>query len=296
MSKILCISLSTTIQKTVTFKTFNKDKVNRSLEYVLHASGKALNTARVLNQMEKDFAQVLCPVGEKNKDLFFELASKDDMKIQGPVIPGFTRECVTAIEQETGSTTEIVVGEPSLDFDIKGTEHEILQTLKDVIADYDAVLLAGSKPSFFSYELIPAIANIVKSKNKIFMADYLGKELLNTLMVQIPDIIKINEEEYAQTFVNEEELKSSIIKKSTAFNNIIVITRGKDSTYCAVKGKFYECPSEVVKPVNTTACGDSFNAGFIYEYLKSQDIIKSLEKGTWCAARNAQSVAPGSLN
>ena len=73
------------------------------------------------------------------------------------------------------------------------------------------------------------------------------------------------------------------------------MTRGSDSTLAADKGTFYECQSLTVKPVNTTACGDSFNAGFIYEYLASGDIKKALEKGTWCAAQNAMSEAPGSL-
>ena len=54
-------------------------------------------------------------------------------------------------------------------------------------------------------------------------------------------------------------------------------------------------PVASVKALNTTACGDSFNAGFIYEYLKSKNFEQALKKGTWCAARNAESEAPGSI-
>ena len=84
-------------------------------------------------------------------------------------------------------------------------------------------------------------------------------------------------------------------KKSRELNNIIVITRGTESTLAACRGEFFECPVQKVVPVNTTACGDSFNAGFLYEYINSADIQKSLQKGTWCAAQNAKVEAPGSL-
>ena len=48
--KILCICLSTTIQRTLQFNNFVKDSVNRSESFVENASGKALNTARILRK------------------------------------------------------------------------------------------------------------------------------------------------------------------------------------------------------------------------------------------------------
>ena len=46
---------------------------------------------------------------------------------------------------------------------------------------------------------------------------------------------------------------------------------------------------------NTIGCGDSFNAGFLYEFLKSQNLEKALKMGTFAASRNAESLAPGSI-
>jgi len=65
--------------------------------------------------------------------------------------------------------------------------------------------------------------------------------------------------------------------------------------FAADKGNFVEFPVEKIKAVNTTASGDAFSAGFLYEYTKTKDFLKSLEKGTWCAARNAESKIPGSI-
>ena len=64
--KILCICLSSTIQRTIHFETLMLSKVNRSRNYRQDASGKAVNSARVLNQLEKNCTITLCPLGEKN--------------------------------------------------------------------------------------------------------------------------------------------------------------------------------------------------------------------------------------
>lgn len=293
MKKILCICLSSTIQRTISFKNLSLENVNRSEHYIEHASGKAINSARVLNQLEKNCAKILCPIGKNNSEHFLNLAQNDNLNLLSVIIPGNTRTCWTLLDKKNQTTTEIVVGEPEEHLDQK-YEIKILKYLIETLPNVDAVLLAGSRPKIWSDDLYSTICALTHDKGKIFLADYIGDDLKLTLKTSIPDIIKINDEEFFKTF-GEDDLKSSIIKKSSEFKNMIIVTRGKKSTYAAKNGDFFECPTENINIVNTTACGDSFNAGFLYEYLNSGDFYNALEKGTWCAAKNAQSEIPGSL-
>lgn len=293
MKKILCICLSSTIQRSISFKSLSLEKVNRSEYYIENASGKAINSARVLNQLEKNCAKILCPIGKNNSEYFLNLAQKDELELLSVIIPGNTRTCWTLLDKKAQTTTEIVVGEPEIEFDQK-YEIKLLKYLVESLPTVDAVLLAGSRPKIWSDDLYSTICALTHDKGKIFLADYIGDDLTLTLKTSVPDIIKINDEEFIKTFGGN-DLKSSIIKKSSEYKNMIIVTRGKKSTYAAKNGDFYECPTENINAVNTTACGDSFNAGFLYEYLTSGDFYKALEKGTWCAARNAQSEVPGSL-
>ncbi len=300
MAKFLTICLSTTIQRTITFSSISLEKVNRSEKYRIDASGKAINTARVLSQLEKDCVQIICPLGKNNKDEFLSLAKKDNLPVEYTQTEGNIRECWTLLDSSKQTTTELVVGEPLLQGDFSKNEDEILEQIDKFIPQVDCVLLSGSKPLIWSDNLIIEIAKKAIQNNKIFLADYCGKDLLNTLNSYIPSIIKINDEEFCKTFnfdfpLSEEELKTQICSKSSELKNIIVITRGTKSTFAAKDGCFYECPIERVTAINTTACGDSFNAGFIYEYSSSKDISKSLQKGTWCAARNAERECPGAI-
>jgi len=308
MSRILCICLSTTIQRTVTFDSINIAKVNRSNHYNQYASGKAINSARVLNQLEKGCSLSICPAGENNLELFLNLAQKDDLEIQTVTIPGFTRECWTLLDTKNETTTELVVGEPvqinGKPMDVENQEVKLLKLIYEAFPLVDAVLLAGSRPGIWHDDLYAAIAGMAKDNGKIFLADYIGADMEKTLKTVTPDIIKINDEEFIKTFlpeksaetVSENELKAHITKISRELGNMVVVTRGTKSTLGANKGEAAECAVEKVKALNTTACGDSFNAGFLYEYLKSGNFEQALKKGTWCAARNAEVEAPGSLN
>lgn len=309
MKKFFCICFSSTLQRTVSFSNVRLENVNRSEYYRIDASGKAVNSARVLSQLEKNCATVFCPLGNNNYKDFKTLAKNDGLKLVYTKIPGNTRTCWTLLDKSNHTTTEIVVGEPAIERTDSFIQKE-QKILKKIISTYikknDAVLLAGSRPSVWSEDLYPEIAKLTVSSGKIFLADFHGKDLQKTLEKCIPSIIKINEEEFYETFCqnenktdvqikSESELKELITKKSEELKNIIIVTRGEKSTFAAKNGYFVETPSEKVNAVNTTACGDSFNAGFLHEYLASDDFESALKKGTWCAARNAELETPGAI-
>ncbi len=300
--KILCICMSSTIQRTISFKELKLTEVNRSQHYRVDASGKAVNSARVLTQLQEDCAVSICPLGEKNLQAFTEPAERDKLNILFATIPGNTRECWTLLDTSAGTTTELVVGEPLLESDedkkaVAAAEIKILKMINELLPQVDAVLLAGSRPAIWSEDLYATIAGMSRDAGKLFLADYVGQDMTKTLASAIPDIIKINEEEFRRTFPEQAELPldKAICEKSAALGNIIVVTRGLESTLAAARGDFFECPTEKITALNTTACGDSFNAGFLYEYLQTRDLAAALQKGTWCAARNAEHEAPGTI-
>jgi len=303
MKHFYCICFSATLQRTISFDSVELEHVNRSRKYRLDASGKAVNSARVLEQLEHDCVTTFCPLGKNNLKEFVALAEDDNLNLCYTVIPGNTRECWTLLDTTKGTTTELVVGEPVFKTgpEFENTQEFALKaTIPVSIDEADAILLAGSRPAIWNESVYPEIAKYSVDNGKIFLADYIGEDLINTLKVCTPTIIKINDEEFCKTFnllypSDEEILKNAIIEKSKELGNIIVVTRGIKSTYGAKKGEFCECPTESVKAVNTTACGDSFNAGFLYEYTNSGNFEAALKKGTWCAARNAERECPGSV-
>ncbi|MBQ8212161.1 MAG: hypothetical protein IJZ27_06500, partial [Treponema sp.] len=116
MAKFLAICLSSTIQKTISFERVELKHVNRSTHYRLDASGKAINSARILEQLKSQSENAytvhsICPLGSKNAKLFLDLAKQDNLSVSFVKIPGFTRECCTVLDKSNKTTTELVVGE-----------------------------------------------------------------------------------------------------------------------------------------------------------------------------------------
>ena len=133
--KILCICLSSTLQRTISFDSLKLEHVNRSKYYRLDASGKAVNSARVLEQLESGCSTVVCPLGEKNLSAFTEAAERDKLNILYATIPGQTRECWTLLDRTAGTTTELVVGEPLLESegDLKAVAAAEIKILKIIM-------------------------------------------------------------------------------------------------------------------------------------------------------------------
>ena len=292
--KILCLCMSATYQRTVVFEKLTLGKINRSHHYGLYASGKAVNSARVLVQLEKGSALTVCPLGQKNSAEFIDLAQKDGLDLWYVDTPGKIRECWTLLDTGAGTTTELIAGEALPQEDFSACEIKLLKLITEKLDQCDALLLAGSRQGKWSDDIYAVLCGIALDMGKIVLADFIGEELKHALKSAVPSIVKINADEFQATF-GLPASPENLCAKSREYNNIFVITRGTDSTLAADHGKFYECPTLKVKAVNTIACGDSFNAGFLHEYLKSGDIQKALEKGTWCAAQNAMSEVPGTI-
>lgn len=297
--KITSVCLSPTIQRTVSFKTFILNKVNRSERYGVWASGKAVNAARVLNQLEQGCVRVVCPLGEENYRRFTEFAERDILLLSSVIIPGNTRECWTVLDSSAHTTTELVVGEPALEKLPESKVEEFIDAVAESLSDSDALLLAGSRPEIWPDDFATRICQMATEQNKITLVDFWGDDLKRALKSCEPSVIKINEEEFFSTFGGNggaAGLKNALISESKKHNSIFIVTRGEKSTLAAQKGKVFEAESEKnLRIINTTACGDAFAGGFLYEFLKTGEIQTALEKGTWCAARNAENECPGSI-
>lgn len=83
------------------------------------------------------------------------------------------------------------------------------------------------------------------------------------------------------------DLKSNLKKRIRDFKGeLLVVTDAEGGSYCYDNTDIYF--QKAIKPnkiVDTTGAGDGYTAGFIAEYLKTQDIKKSMRKGAFYAAK-----------
>ena len=68
-------------------------------------------------------------------------------------------------------------------------------------------------------------------------------------------------------------------------DTVFIVTLGEDGSTAYSGGKAYHCDAvKVNEVIDTTGCGDSYQAGFIASYLKNRDIKSAMESGSRSAA------------
>lgn len=127
----------------------------------------------------------------------------------------------------------------------------------------------------------PNLKELLKRRNEkqlvvIDFLDYLGIDFIKEHIDNI-DIIFLS---------GKEEMLDELQELSYQKGKLIVTTLGaKGSVAFFGNKKYYQKVIEIEKIVDTTGCGDSFQAAFSIEWLKTKDIEKSLKAGSIAASK-----------
>lgn len=127
----------------------------------------------------------------------------------------------------------------------------------------------------------PNLKELLKRRNRnqlivIDFLDYFGIDYIEDNIDNI-DIAFLS---------GKNEILEDLRELSTRSGRMIVSTLGAKGSVAFFKGKkYFHKAIEVDVIVDTTGCGDSFQAAFSIEWLKTKDIYKSLKTGSEAASR-----------
>ena len=105
MNKILVICLNPVIQKVIVFNQFELNEVNRAKESHWCASGKGVNTCRVLNHLGCNQYILFTQNNGQHSHWFTEMCKQDQINLHSLPIGGI-RFCTTVLSN--GNATELV--------------------------------------------------------------------------------------------------------------------------------------------------------------------------------------------
>ncbi|MQW23831.1 MULTISPECIES: 1-phosphofructokinase [unclassified Lactococcus] len=155
----------------------------------------------------------------------------------------------------------------------------------DLLQANDIVALAGTAPKSLGDTFYEVLIEKIVSKGANFAIDVDGQKLLRTL-AQKPLVVKPNREELEAIFdVTFNEMKEIIPygKKllEMGAKNVMVSMAGDGALLFSKEDVYFAAPvKNTIK--NSVGAGDSTVAGFIAEWSKSQDPLKSFKQGVAC--------------
>ena len=151
------------------------------------------------------------------------------------------------------------------------------QELKYIVDNtFDAVIISDYCKGFLKEKDIQYICDncdnvFIDTKKK------LGDWIKNA------NYIKINDLEHKKNF--------EVIPNYPEFESKLIVTQGKNG--CIYKGKIF--PTEEVPVKDVSGAGDTFLAGLVCEYIKSNDIEKSIKFAQECTTKVVQKLGVSTI-
>lgn len=282
---IYTLTLNPSIDYVIEVPNLELGKVNRTSQDIKFPGGKGINVSRMLSSQ-----------GTENIALGF--------------LGGFTGEFINNKLKTYGITTNFIKvnGDSRINVKVKSNEEteingagpniskENLDTLfkkLDALKEDDILVLAGSIPSTLHKDLYLQIQKRVCNNNVKVVVDTSGKALLEAIKNK-PFLIKPNNHEIEEIFnvkIKSEKELISYGKKLVELGaeNVIISMAGDGALLINSNGIFKgNAPKGEVK--NSVGAGDSLVGGFLAEYVKTNDILKSFKNGIASGSASAFSL------
>ena len=206
-----------------------------------------------------------------------------EFKITKSLVNKHTARCIILVSTDAERTMNTYLGVSQElteeDVDLNIIEESSILYLEGYLWDLDNAKKTIKK----------SISTAINSETKIafsisdaFCVDRFREEFID-LVNNSADIIFANESEIKSLFETNE--LNDAIKKCQDTKKIFAVTLGDKGAKIIYKNEVIDIKAEVInKLVDTTGAGDLFAAGFLAEYLKTQDLELSGKQGVKMAS------------
>ncbi|MDR2832326.1 MAG: 1-phosphofructokinase [Streptococcaceae bacterium] len=279
---IYTITLNPAIDFIVRLDTLNIGEVNRMTSDDKFPGGKGINVSRLLNFLGTPTTALGFLGGFTGK--FIE----EKLQAEG-ICSDFTtikQDTRLNIKLNADGETEINGAGPNI------TETEIqvfLQKLNQLTSE-DIVILSGSAPKSLGNEFYQQIIKKIKERQAAFVIDVEGQMLINSLVFE-PLLIKPNHYELAAMFETHFETKEEMIPYAKELLKLgskhVLISMGGAGALMITKDAVYFAEPIKREVKNSVGAGDSMVAGFVDEFVKTQDALRAFKMGVACGSASA---------
>lgn len=281
---IYTCTLNPSLDYYMKFDCVEPGKLNRSIEEYYEAGGKGINVSIVLNNLRIP-SRALGFVGGFTRDFFMEqLRRYTYIEPNFTYIKDHTRINVKAFDRRE---TTLNARGPQV------SEEEKRQMLRRVekLNSYDILVLSGSCPDN-CFDMAEKMMEYCQENEVKIVLDTKPSTMLAFLKYH-PLLVKPNLEELEEMFGEPIFTEKDIVKNARKLvelgaDNCIVSLGGDGAILVNRMGAFKSsvAPGEVK---NTIGAGDSVVAGFLMNYLRSQDMIKIFQYASACGSATALS-------
>ena len=259
---VLTVTLNPALDMTAQLTTLEPGAVNLVTSSDLHAAGKGVNVARVLNDLGHPVT-VTGLLGEDNQDRFVELFSQRGIHDAFVRVPGANRQNIKLVEQSRRVT--------DLNFPGIGVTADAIEQFATRLAalaqSHELIVVAGSLPPGLPAETFRQWLQMLGDQQKKVVLDSSGAALTVGLAAS-PWLVKPNQEELSQwagtPLHSEAELMNAGDQLAARGIKHVVISRGEQGVLWYHHHCWYRAKPPPIPVISTVGAGDTLVAGMCH--------------------------------
>lgn len=285
LAVILCVGLTPTIQRTQRFARFTLGEVNRAIETVTTASGKAVNVARVLDTLGAPVCLAHPLGGDSGRYVHRNLPFRQAAIRPQDDAP--TRTCCTLLSDAI--TTELVEEAPPLS---EADTERMIETIRALLPEATVLSLSGSLPpgvavSFYARLCTASPVPVVLDAQR---------EPLRLALAERPFLVKPNRQESIAALGLSSDASALACAHAlrTAGAQNALVSEGKAGAVLLTDEGAWRVLPPPITPLNPIGSGDALMAGVLFShFVQGQSLLSAVQFGTACAAANCLTLTSG---
>ena len=292
---ILCIGTTPAVQRVMVFRKLTLDAVNRAVTTLDAAAGKFVNVAKVLSSLGEHPVAVGFLGGDRGEFVRRALAARG---VEGEfvTVAAQTRECITVIDESTGTHTELVEEGGAVG---AGDFEGLLAIVRRRINGGRAVVMSGTVAAGGPADFYLQLTRLAHEAGALAVADAQGQALTTALAGQ-PDLVKPNRPELAATvgraLHSAAEVRAAMRELHARGARRVVVTAGGEAVLAFDGREFWRITPPSVEVANPIGSGDAFTAGLVSRLVRGDDLGEACRWGAAAGAANALTMLPGDLS
>ena len=285
---IVAAGLTPAWQQILVFDRVRIGQVNRAKKVVWCGSGKVLNVGAALHRLGAK-SLTLCPVGGTTGQQI-----RDDFAARGITAHWLTtsvatRVCTTILDEEAGTTTELVENSDPLS---EAELDEFVAAFADVARVASVVVLCGSLPQGAPTNYYRRLLDRTPARA---ILDVRGRELIECLPAR-PFLVKPNREELAATvgrsLESEDDVANAMSELRTLGAEWVVVSDGPAALLALGPDGLYRIEPPRVKVINPIGCGDALCAELAVRIEQQWSVVDAIREAAANASKRASELLP----
>ena len=291
---ILCIGTTPATQRVMVFRKLALDAVNRAAMTLDGAAGKSVNVAKVLKALGEEPVATGFLGGDRG-EFVRTLLQERGVATAFVTVAARTRQCVTVIDESTGSITELVEESQP----VTAAEYdELLAVLRQRMRGCRAAIMSGTIAPGGGPDLYRVGTRLAHDSGALSVVDAQGAALVQALEDH-PGLVKPNRTELTATLEREMADEAAVLAGMTELcergAQRVIVTAGKEPVLACDGRNFWRIRAPRITAVNPIGSGDSFTAGAVWRLVQGDDLGEACRWGAAAGAANVLTLLAGEV-